>query len=476
MVRIILSAAGLFAALSALLFPQEPPASWVDKDTGHRVIRLTDEPGSSGLYFNVNAFTPDGRQMIYSAPEGIRSLDLVSFKTRLIVPNPPPPPPNAVPGPPSSYRFGMRVIVVGRKSNSVFFSRTDPSTNLSSVYKADVNSGEITKLVTLPPRASVATINADETIGVGTYEENATPASREYGTNRTPPTTTPSPATRATPQAGTLLQPEGKGEMMERRLAARIPVVLFTVDLTTGKVTPLLHSTDWIGHMLFSPADPALLMYCHEGPWQKVDRIWMIHTDGTHNELIHKRTMEMEIAGHEFWGLDGKTIWYDWQYPKGEDFFLAGYNLVTHKRVAYHLQRNEWSIHFNLTQGETLFAGDGGDPGQVAKAPDGEWIELFRPQMLNVSAGALDEPEFWQPGILHSEHLINMAAHNYRLEPNVHFSPDKKLVIFTSNIFGPSYVFGVEVAKADNPPASDIHSTPELARQFNPSGPAPLHQ
>jgi oligogalacturonide lyase len=95
--------------------------------------------------------------------------------------------------------------------------------------------------------------------------------------------------------------------------------------------------------------------------------------------------------------------------------------------------------------------------------------------MLNVSPGALDEPEFWQPGILHSEHLVNMAAHNYRLEPNVHFSPDKKLVIFTSNIFGPSYVFGVEVAKADNPPASDVQSTPGLARQFNPPGPVPPH-
>ena len=98
---------------------------------------------------------------------------------------------------------------------------------------------------------------------------------------------------------------------MERRLAARIPVALFTIDLKTGKVTALLHSTDWIGHMLFSPVDPTLLMYCHEGPWQKVDRIWMIHTDGTHNVLIHKRTMAMEIAGHEFWGLDGQTIWYD---------------------------------------------------------------------------------------------------------------------------------------------------------------------
>ena len=44
-----------------------------------------------------------------------------------------------------------------------------------------------------------------------------------------------------------------------------------------------------------------------------------------------------------------------------------------------------------------------------------------------------------------------MSHHYYREEPNVRFSPDKTLVLFTSNMFGPSYVFGVEVAKAVNP-------------------------
>jgi oligogalacturonide lyase len=466
----------LFAVLCTVLpavgLGQELPVTWVDKDTGHRVIRFSDEPGSSGFYFNVNAFTPDGKQMVYSAPDGIHALDLVSLKTRLVVPNPPRPD-DAGSDPRARFRFGVHTIVVGRKTNAVFFTKFDQDTKLNTIYKADVYTGEVTKLVALPPRASVATINADETLGVGTYDEHETPPEQEYGSNRPAPVGGPG-ATR-TPQGGNLMQPEGKGEMMERRLAARIPVVLYTIDLRTGKVMPLLHSTDWIGHMLFSPVDPTLLMYCHEGPWQKVDRIWMIHTDGTHNVLIHKRNMAMEIAGHEFWGLDGQTIWYDWQYPKGEDFFLAGYNLQTHKRTAYHMQRNEWSIHFNLTQGETLFAGDGGDPGQVAKAPDGEWIELFHPQMLNVMEGAINDPDFWQPGVFHSEHLVNMAHHNYRLEPNVRFSPDKKLVIFTSNIFGPSYVFGVEVAKTENPAPSEVHSTPELASQFSPTNPTPTH-
>ena len=41
-----------------------------------------------------------------------------------------------------------------------------------------------------------------------------------------------------------------------------------------------------------------------------------------------------------------------------------------------------------------------------------------------------------------------MAHQNYRAEPNPRFSPDKKYVFFTSNMFGHSYVFAVEVAKA----------------------------
>jgi oligogalacturonide lyase len=233
----------------------------------------------------------------------------------------------------------------------------------------------------------------------------------------------------------------------------------------------LLHSTDWVNHLLFSPTDPELLMYCHEGSWEKVDRIWMIHTDATHNTLIHKRTMANEIAGHEFWGLDGETIWYDWQPPKGEDFYLAGYNLKTGERTAYHMQRDEWSIHFNLTKDLDIFTGDGGDPGQVAKAKDGEWIELFHPVKFPVAKDALNDPNFWQPGVFHSEHLVNMSHHYYREEPNVRFSPDKSLVIFTSNMFGPSYVFGAEVAKATNPDPKDVVSTPDLARKFNPTDP-----
>jgi oligogalacturonide lyase len=190
-------------------------------------------------------------------------------------------------------------------------------------------------------------------------------------------------------------------------------------------------------------------MFCHEGPWHKVDRIWTIRTDGTDVKKIHTRTMAMEIFGHEFWSPDGKTIWYDLQTPRGEDFWLAGYRVDTGERVRYHLQRNEWSIHFNVNRDGSLFTGDGGDPRQVARATDGQWIYLFRPEML--PNRGLADPSFVLPGVLRAERLVNMSKHEYRLEPNVSFTPDQKWVVFRSNMFGPTYVFAVEVARAERP-------------------------
>jgi oligogalacturonide lyase len=468
-----------------------PPKTWVDKDTGHRVWRVSDEPNSGAFYFNVNAFTPDHKQMVYNSPEGLGVLDLATMTTKMLVPNPPPPTTAAgAPGGRGGRVFpsGARAIMVGYKTDSIFFTRTDAATHARALYKADTNTGEVTKLIDLPGRLSVASINADETLGAGTYNESevpggdpnapnafVTPAGGGFGGVGSPG----GPARAENPTlGGANVQSDNKGAMMERRLAAHVPVVLFTIRLVPGRngekagyIKPLLHTTDWIDHEQFSPTDPQLLLYAHEGMWQKVDRIWLIRADGTGNTLIHKRTMYMEIAGHEFWGLDGKTIWYDWQYPKGEDFFLASYNLETHQRTAYHMQRNDWSIHFNLTQDLDLFCGDGGDSGQVAQAPDGEWIELYHPQLITGDSGAINNPDFWQPGAFHTEHLVNMAHQNYRAEPNPHFSPDKKYVFFTSNMFGRSYVFAVEVAKSTD--LKDAVSTPELATKYNSVMPTP---
>ena len=44
------------------------------------------------------------------------------------------------------------------------------------------------------------------------------------------------------------------------------------------------------------------------------------------NEWIDKDTMHREIAGHEWWGADGKHIYFDLQKPRGETFFVGKTN------------------------------------------------------------------------------------------------------------------------------------------------------
>jgi oligogalacturonide lyase len=385
---------------------QEPPRTWIDPDTGHRVVRLTNEPGSASLYFNQNGYTADGLKMIYTTPEGISSLDLATHAAKPVVTG------------------KVRVIVTGRKTPNVYYTKDD------AVYSTNVDTAVTREIARLPPRGSVATVNADETLMAGTYIEGG---GQDYNPNR--------------PQAPQQLdQPANKGQMMEERLAAHLPMALFTIDTKTGETKVLHRATDWLNHLEFSPTDPSLLMFCHEGPWHKVDRIWTMRTDGSGIILVHHRTMTMEIAGHEFWSADGRTIWYDLQTPKGEMFWLAGYNVETGARTWYHLERNEWSIHFNVTRDGKLFCGDGGDKGQVARAPDGQWIYLFRPE-LTADHGTIGK-DLIAPGVLHAEKLVNMAKHQYKLEPNVSFTPDQKWVVFRSNMFGPTYAFAVEVAKA----------------------------
>jgi oligogalacturonide lyase len=209
-------------------------------------------------------------------------------------------------------------------------------------------------------------------------------------------------------------------------------------------------STDWLNHIQFSPTDPNQIMYCHEGPWHKVDRIWTIRADGTGKRLVHSRTMNMEIAGHEFFSPDGKTIWYDLQTPRGEVFWLAGFDLSTGKRRWYNVERNHWSVHYNQSLDLKRFSGDGGDSEMVARAPDGKYLYLFTPRDIPDVAGihAPGAENLIAPGTFDVEKLVDMRKQDYRLEPNMTFTPDGKWIVFRANFEGANHVYAVELAKA----------------------------
>jgi len=60
------------------------------------------------------------------------------------------------------------------------------------------------------------------------------------------------------------------------------------------------------------------------------------------------------------------------------------------------------------------------------------WIYLFKPQGDKFV----------------STRLVNMKNHKYNLEPNVHFSPDGKWIIFRANFEGIENVYAVEISEA----------------------------
>lgn len=369
---------------------QKPmPESWIDKDTHHKIVRLSNKPGSNAsFYFHNNPFV--GNKMVfYSTDQNGKQLYTVDLATRKIEQI-------------THQASPMSGEIVGVKGKNVFYQIKD------SVFRTNIESKK-TELVFVFPgdfKGTVTTLNADETL-LGGYR--STNAEKEiYRKN-----------------------PE-KHQYFNAIYEAKLPRTLFTIDVRTKKLNKLFTDSAWLNHVQFSSTDPSLLMFCHEGPWHKVNRIHTIDIKTGKVQLMHKRTMDMEIAGHEWFAPNGKTIWFDLQQPRGATFFVAGVDVKTLQEKKYSLQRDEWSIHFTTTRDEKLFAGDGGDSGQVAKAKNGRWIYLFRPNG--------DRFE--------SEKLVNMSHHYYKLEPNVHFSPDEKWIIFRANFEGEPQVYAVEIARS----------------------------
>jgi oligogalacturonide lyase len=405
-------------------------AEWIDRATGHRVVRLSDEPGTHSLYFHQNSITPDGRFLIVSGPSGISAIEFATRRRRVLVPG------------------NDLALFVGRKSGLVYYAHTIGAgvsqQSTPEIFAIAATSGESRRVASIA-HGVIGSINADETLLLGVSAE------RDFAVETGPRDSRfDNTYAQTGPDGKPLPFAEAKEWRLKARAEARIPMELFTVDLGSGELRTIHRSTDWLNHVQFSPTDPQLLMFCHEGPWHGLDRIWSMRIGDENPQLVHRRTMNMEIAGHEFFDNSGERIWYDLQTPRGEVFWLANSDPSGRNRQWFHVERNNWSVHYNAAPNGQYLAGDGGDAQMVAHAADGKWIYLFRPETIANVAGiaAPNAGELIRPGSLRAERLVNLSAHDYRMEPNVFFTPDSKWVVFRSNMSGAAQVYMVEVAKA----------------------------
>ena len=104
-----------FTALPVLpvLAADVPPTEWIEPATGHRVIRLSREPGSASLYFHQNPYTAEGDKLIITTPSGLSTVNLKTRALEVVVP-------------PARYGIGgSSGGVVGPKSRQVYYTRRD---------------------------------------------------------------------------------------------------------------------------------------------------------------------------------------------------------------------------------------------------------------------------------------------------------------------------------------------------------------
>jgi oligogalacturonide lyase len=374
--------------------------SWVEPLTGHRVTRLSEEPGTRSLYFHQNAFPLGGDVVVVRTPQnGLCAIELATHRARAL---------HAAPA-------SSPVVAPGARQ--VFHLAPD------AVLATDVDSTR-TRLVARLPRGWRIYARDDDECLLSASADGRLLA----GVAMTDPEAPDPPAD------------------LRERWARHLPYVLFVVDAPSGSVQAVHEARHWLNHPQVSPSDPRQILYCHEGPWHLVDRIWTLRVGEREPRLVHARQAVGDIAGHEVWSRDGRVIWYDLQTPQREVFWLAGHELATGEVKRLRLRPDAWSLHMNpLPDGR--FVCDGGGRRSVAGRRHGAWVSLFLPRR----------------GALEVRRLVDLGRHDYRLEPNPQPTPDMRRAVFRAALSGgPAHVYAVDLAPCRRRP----WFVPELAQRL----------
>ena len=391
MIRILIALVTLvFTGLASAQTTAPIPETFVDPETHLKIVHLSRfaNQRSGVIYFTYPSFTQDSQIALIDEQfnDKWRHLYSFDFHANQVIPL-------------VTDRLTQDQVVAPR-SGSVYYLADN------AAWVISIRGGTPQKIADLPTKwcpGAGFTVNANETLLAGASSD-------------------------VEPSAG-----DGAAGVLpgnsDQTFAQHKPNVLFTIEIKTGKIKVVHRIDTWLGHVQFSPTDPDLLMYCHEGPWEKVDRIWMLQLSKGEPYLLYKRTEPHEIAGHEFWAPDGKTVWFQQNFRDLKKEYLSGKNLETGKLTQYPIPVNGNAIHYTLSPDGQFFVGDG--IGKAARAPT-KYLSILVPQNEQLKV----------------IHLCTLQNNDYTIEPNPHVSPDGNRIIFTATLFGTPQAYAVEVPRS----------------------------
>ena len=217
-----------------------------------------------------------------------------------------------------------------------------------------------------------------------------------------------------------------KGRVYHRSLEymyRRPRSLILRVDLKKEEVVPVWGESAWIAHVNISPVDPDIILFCHEGPWHLVQRMWIVRVSTHEVWPLLRQKRFLERAGHEFFTNNGYVVAQysrrsspssnDWVYydvfinPVGEDMRRYRYPYLP-------------PIHIKTNSKGDMAVGDRCYPTADFKKGD-SYIGLIR---------YLEDGKVEQRPLCRHNTSWSRAQHSH---PHPIFTPDDKWVIFSSN-------------------------------------------
>jgi oligogalacturonide lyase len=221
---------------------------------------------------------------------------------------------------------------------------------------------------------------------------------------------------------------------MAEHLYRRPASVIMRVDTESGAAAALWGEREWISHVNVSPVDPNIVVFCHEGSWHLVQRMWTLRAStGEVWPLVEQRRW-LERSGHEFFTRTGRVVTqFSWRFHvEAKDWVPLDVFIDPDggKPQSYRYLYGRPS-HIQVAGDETLGAGDHAFPRE-AFGEGRNFIGLIRYQDERATMTALCR---------HDASWLTQHSH-----PHPVFSPDDRFVYFNSDRGGRCNVYRAPAA------------------------------
>lgn len=188
-----------------------------------------------------------------------------------------------------------------------------------------------------------------------------------------------------------------------------------------------------ITHTSLMPDDGNRLLFCHDGPWQLVQRVWTVRADTDEVQMLIPQKRYLERVGHEFFTPSGRVgAQYSYRYRPDMEFF----------------QNADIFVDFDGGNEERFYY-PYGRPGHVSVAPDeaygvGDAAMLTRE--MEDSQRFLSLIHYQKE--THRAQMALLCAHDTSGKKSAHvhpvYTPDGQHILYSSDKEGYLNIYMVE--------------------------------